>query len=290
MNAGPVTSCSLTRQPHCKDIVNVRYPSEFRHVAVSAASVRRTVEVKFPGNPASLPPLPPTGTIVLKAPIPNIPRNVNHPAFIGIRVEAGFRPSLHKFLIRKYDRLVALGLPHTTKPEPQRSTSLAWHLAVWSTYSSRPRITAESRPKDPAAAACVDSFLRGVRRHISPLVSNILFRYAPKTWIRQQRCVTSTPSQQHWLKAFFFFFSERMPESAVSYAASSPAPQAATWVALSSLWPSGMVPVRSSTSTGMTRMTPSLGSYPWATGKGESCASHSWHAKSPSRRGKCMVE
>jgi hypothetical protein len=79
-------------------------------------------------------------------------------------------------------------LPHRLRPDPQRSSTMAWHLGTWSITATRPRITAESCHHNPMVAQAVDKFLRAVKKHIAPVVNHLLFLYAPQCWRRQQRC------------------------------------------------------------------------------------------------------
>jgi hypothetical protein len=168
----------------------VDYPEEFHAMPHSPAEVQNVVAAKYPGNPADLDALCPDGDFFVEPyTIPKGFRTKYHPPFLGLRSTTGLNRHRQDFMLRKFDRLKAMGLPHLLGDEPQRSGpgSRAWHFGVWSIYAKKPRITAESRSQCKESQECVDKFMAGAQKFVVPLVTALLRRYAPVLWARHQR-------------------------------------------------------------------------------------------------------
>jgi hypothetical protein len=176
---------------HCLKVkVVVPYPSEFIKRPQGQAEVRRVIAAKYPDDLAKLPCLPKRGNLLLCTDIPGQAAVPHHPPFIGIRPDNVIGRAKQALMIKKFDRLCAVRLPHLLKAKGERSSNPgadAWHLAIWSIYAGQPRISAESRGQNPVAAAAVDGFLAAVKRHVAPVINLLLQTYAPATWKRHQR-------------------------------------------------------------------------------------------------------
>ena len=156
----------------------------------SQRHVRRTIRRNYECDPAKIRALPATGNLLIR-PLPStIPDAVRarsyHPPFLGLRLDKVLGRERQNTLIAQFDRMVELGLPHKLKTD-SRSSTPAWHLATWSIYAKAPRITHESRNKDPRLDAAVDAFLSTIKKFLAPLISSVLATHAPRTWQRQQR-------------------------------------------------------------------------------------------------------
>jgi hypothetical protein len=147
------------------------------------------IAANYPGGLETLPSLPETGNLLLHATIPQQAAMPHHPPYVGIRVDNVLGQAKQALLIKKFDRLRAVRLPHLLKAKGKRGSDGvdAWHLAIWSIYATKPRISAESCSQNPVVAAAVDEFLAAVKKHIAPIINFLLQTYAPATWVRHQR-------------------------------------------------------------------------------------------------------
>jgi hypothetical protein len=177
--------CTLTQFPVK---IQVPYPAEFITKPREQKTVREVIAANYP-DPASLPSIPERGNILLHAVIPRKAAAPHHPPYIGMRFDNVLSPSVQAYLLKLYKLLCDVRLPHLLKTKTKRASdgSEAWHLAIWSVYSTKPRFSSESCPKNPAVAKAVDQFLRAVKLHVAPVINSILQTYAPKTWRRHRR-------------------------------------------------------------------------------------------------------
>lgn len=110
-----------------------------------------------------------------------------HPPYLVARFHDVFKNPAQKALLNAWDSMSSLTVNYP-KVEPQRSkASPALHLGVWETYRSLPIITADSRHQLPEVIVTMDLFLSLVGRLIAPRLKNLLERYFPLQYFRQER-------------------------------------------------------------------------------------------------------
>jgi hypothetical protein len=173
----------------CPENVLVAYPTDFCAQPPSQASIREIVNEKYNTDFRDAQRLDVDGTLLLQSHGPPDLITPNHPPFIGIRVDKALGKATQAYLLRKFDAVLRAGVPHLLGRDGNRSSTPAWHFGVWSIYRKTPIITRETRPNDPMKQAAINGLLTAIQVVIAPLIGDLLKRYAPKVWVRQQRYV-----------------------------------------------------------------------------------------------------
>jgi len=110
-----------------------------------------------------------------------------HPPYLAVRFHDVLKIPAQEVLLIAWDSLNSLKVQYP-KVEPQRSkASPALHLGVWETYRLLPIVTANSRHQSPDVIVAMDKFLSLVGELITPKLGNLLERYFPRQYLRQER-------------------------------------------------------------------------------------------------------
>jgi hypothetical protein len=115
-----------------------------------------------------------------------------HPPFLASRFCSVITDRGQKALISAWEGLQdnSLALEHyTSRSEANRSSTPAYHFGIWQVQQNEPKITRATRKQTPEALKAIDNLLMAVRSHVTPKITAILGRHAPKQLERQRRWV-----------------------------------------------------------------------------------------------------
>lgn len=182
-----VSVCTLfkfhTRVDGCIKIVIHRiksFPIEFVGAKPCGATVRRAYPTT---SAADLETLPLHGKILL--PLDHLkPDSMppDTPPYLIMRLEHLVTADQQHGLWHQWDRLLAANPQHLLKPDPNRSTSQAYHFGVWEVTGKTPRLTSDTAKQSPEAIAAIDNLLRFIQTYIAPKIAGIYKEHAPAHW------------------------------------------------------------------------------------------------------------
>lgn len=151
-----------------------------------AAGAKWTHE-HFDCEPTRLSTVPPHFDYRLRT--PDFPKYASYPEHLVIRTDVVLSPAIQASILKLFDHLVACGaVPHLVAND-NRSSSPAFHLALWEKFMRTPALTKDTTDQNPAASQAIWALCGVLKGSVAPLWVNILKRYTPRTWKIQYRCV-----------------------------------------------------------------------------------------------------
>lgn len=115
--------------------------------------------------------------------------NSLHSLYLAARFHDVLKHREQTALVAAWDALNALDIKYP-KPEPQRSkASPALHVGIWENYHLLPIISSDAQDQAPDVILAMDNFLSLVGKFIAPRLGNLLHRYFPQQYFRQERHV-----------------------------------------------------------------------------------------------------
>jgi len=115
--------------------------------------------------------------------------NSLHSPYLAARFHDVLKHQEQTTLVAAWDALNALDIKYP-KPEPQRSkASPALHLGIWENYRLLPIISSDAQDQAPDVILAMDNFLSLIGKFIAPKLGNLLHRYFPQQYFRQERHV-----------------------------------------------------------------------------------------------------
>jgi hypothetical protein len=155
------------------------FPMEFVGGKPCGATVRRAYRT----TAAELETLPLHGKILL--PLDHLKPDTmppDTPPYLIIRLEHLVTADQQHGLWHQWDRLLAANPQHQLKPDPNRSTSQAYHFGVWEVTGNTPRLTSDTAKQTPEAVAAIDNLLRFIQTYIALKIAGIYKEHAPSHW------------------------------------------------------------------------------------------------------------
>ncbi|KAJ7605397.1 hypothetical protein DFH06DRAFT_1347699 [Mycena polygramma] len=193
-------------------------PGEFLPWTRDNSVVTTEVAKRYPGDPAALPNLSEEGGNILLVPMPKLseenleelspssmPKSLEERAlqaglayvtealndmgpvpFLLMRCTGVLSEAVQAILWQAWRNFVAAGGKASNKKEEGRSVTPGYHFGIWSHYSSKPFISADSRQMEaaekdrPRLILLLDIFLELIKRYLVPKVRALLAHYAPQ--------------------------------------------------------------------------------------------------------------
>ncbi|KAF8956356.1 hypothetical protein BDZ97DRAFT_1671708 [Flammula alnicola] len=111
-----------------------------------------------------------------------------HSPYLAARFHDVLKRPEQTALIAAWDALNTLDVRYP-KPELQHSKVPALHVGIWENYHLLPIISSDAQDQAPDVIIAMDIFLSLIGKFIAPRLGNLLYRYFPQQYSRQERCV-----------------------------------------------------------------------------------------------------
>jgi hypothetical protein len=164
-----------------------QYPDQFLHIR-GREQVADTLARVFPSLTLDQLKLEPQdGRLMYPTPSCDGLKSLHSP-YLAARFHDVLKRPEQTALVAAWDALNALDVKYP-KPEPQRSKVPALHVGIWENYRLLPIISSDAQDQAPDVIIAMDIFLSLVGKFIAPRLGNLLYRYFPQQYFRQERCV-----------------------------------------------------------------------------------------------------